>query len=115
MRLIVIIVTGVATVGLCVTFAWIGWTNANDVAAVVSTVVGVVALGATVWAGLRQAPESRARDSLRVSRTGTATAAKGGMVNTGVAGRRAHGVDGVAEDTGDASGSGNANTGIRLD
>jgi hypothetical protein len=111
----VIIVTGVVVTGLCVVFAWLGWDNANNLAAVISAAAGVAAVGATIWGATWQSAAGEPLADLRVARTGTATAIAGGTVNTGIRGRGVKGVDAVVEDTGDASGSGDANSGIRLD
>lgn len=114
-RRIVIIVTGVVVTGLCVVFVWVGWGNANMLAAVISAVAGVAAVGATVWAAAGQPGVDGSRVRLRVVRTGAATATAGGFANAGIMGRGVDGLEAVAEDTGDARGSGDANTGIRLD
>ncbi|MGX7827879.1 hypothetical protein ACTG9Q_22605 [Actinokineospora sp. 24-640] len=93
-------------------FAVARWDQADRVAAIVSALGAVAAVGVAVWAAVR-APQGA---SVRVSRTGDATA-HGGQANTGVSGEARH-LAGpvVAEKTGDAaaSGDGDANTGIRL-
>ncbi|WP_282797577.1 hypothetical protein [Streptomyces sp. CC224B] len=87
----------------------LGWGRANQVAGVVSAVVGVAALGVGVCALL--APSGST--SVRVSRTGRATAAGGGDANTGAVAPSSGGAVSV-EETGDArADGGSANTGYR--
>ncbi len=112
---VVLIVSGVVVAALGIWFAVARWDDANKVAAVVSALGAVAAVGVSVWAALR-AP--RSRTSLVVSDTGQAIAGSGGQAVTGVSGR-ADRVDGSirVERTGvaKASGGGDAVTGVQLD
>lgn len=114
-RRIVVLLTGLAVAGLCVLLAWMGWTNANTVAAVVSAVVGVATLGATVWSTM-QPSLKRPSTSVRVRRTGSASARSRGRANTGVEGATSSRPTVLVEGSGDAvaAGDGDANTGVRL-
>ncbi|MCZ9350965.1 hypothetical protein NGM36_14325 [Streptomyces mutabilis] len=87
----------------------LSWDRANQVAGVVSAVVGVAALGVGVCALL--APSGST--SVQVSSTGRATAAGGGDANTGAVASPSDGVVSVGE-AGDArADGGSANTGYR--
>jgi hypothetical protein len=112
----VIIVTGLAVAGLCAVFALVGWNDANALAAVASAVTGVAAVGATVWAAMREPSKEAPTTRVRAARTGEATARAAGTANTGIRGPAFDGLDVVAEDTGIAvaTGEGEANTGVRL-
>ncbi|MFI0169656.1 hypothetical protein [Streptomyces sp. NPDC017095] len=87
----------------------LSWDRANQVAGMVSAVVGVAALGIGVCGLL--APTGST--SVQVSRTGRATAIGGGDANTGVLASSSAGAVSV-EETGDARADvGSANTGYR--
>ncbi|MCT7350659.1 hypothetical protein N4P33_00400 [Streptomyces sp. 15-116A] len=87
----------------------LSWNRANQVAGVVSAVVGMAALGVGVCALL--APTGST--SVQVSRTGRATATGGGDANTGAVASTPAGEVSV-EETGDArADGGSANTGYR--
>ncbi|MEU9406625.1 hypothetical protein AB0E08_13160 [Streptomyces sp. NPDC048281] len=87
----------------------LSWDRANQVAGVVSAVVGVAALGVGVCALL--APSGST--SVQVCRTGSATATGGGDANTGVVASSSAGPVSV-RDSGDARAEGgSANTGYR--
>ncbi|MFF3877421.1 hypothetical protein [Streptomyces sp. NPDC001978] len=107
---VVIVVTGGAVGALAVVFAALSWDRADQVAGVVSALVGVAGLGAAVWAVLAG---RSSRGSVRVSDTGRAVVSGAGDANTGVISPQA-GSDVVVERTGDAQAEGgNANTGYR--
>ncbi|MFF5313087.1 hypothetical protein [Streptomyces massasporeus] len=87
----------------------LSWDRANQVAGIVSAVVGVAALGVGVCALL--APTGST--SVQVSRTGRATATSGGDANTGAVASSSAGAVSVGE-TGEArADGGSANTGYR--
>ncbi|MFF6911853.1 hypothetical protein [Streptomyces sp. NPDC012466] len=87
----------------------LSWDRANQVAGMVSAVVGVAALGVGVCALL--APTGST--SVQVSRTGRATATSGGDANTGAVASSSAGAVSVGE-TGEArADGGSANTGYR--
>lgn len=98
--------------GLAGWFALAKWDDANKVAAVLSALGAVAAVGVAVWAALRAAPGS----SVRVSRTGKATASSG-EANSGFRGPGGPVAGGVrVERTGDAeTAGGDANSGVRFD
>ncbi|MFY4720966.1 hypothetical protein [Streptomyces sp. LaBMicrA B280] len=103
----------VATVLVLAVFAGVlsllSWDRANQLAGVVSALVGVAALGAGVCALL--APSGTA--VVQVSRTGGATATGGGDANTGAVLPSSAGAVSIRE-TGDArADGGSANTGYR--
>lgn len=97
--------SGLVVAVLAGVFAYLGLERANQLAGVLSALVGVLALAVAVWALLPgRAP------AVRVRNTGAATARGDGLANTGVTGP-ARGPVEVA-DTGDAqSERGQANTG----
>ncbi|WP_234440513.1 hypothetical protein [Streptomyces rimosus] len=103
----------VTTVLILAVFAGVlsllSWDRANQVAGVVSAVVGMAALGVGVCALLA----SSGSTSVQVSRTGRATATGGGDANTGAVASSSAGSVSV-EETGDArADDGSANTGYR--
>lgn len=107
--------TAVAVAVLATIFVLMQWESANKVATAVSALAGLAAVGVAVWAGWSAA----AGDSttLRVIRTGSATASGGGNSNSGLVGKAGNLPDHlVVNQTGDAkaSGNGDANSGIRL-
>ncbi|MCT9114227.1 hypothetical protein ACFWD7_49340 [Streptomyces mirabilis] len=105
-----VLVTTVLVLGVFAgALSLLSWDRANQVAGVVSAVVGVAALGVGVCALL--APSGST--SVQVSRTGRATATGGGDANTGVVASSSAGAVSVGE-TGDArADGGSANTGYR--
>lgn len=107
---VVWVVTCLVVAGLGVWFSQAKWDDANKVAAVLSALGAVAAIGVAIWAALRTSSSG----SVRVSRTGKATAS-GGAANTGFRGESSGGQIRV-ERTGDAeSDGGDANTGVRID
>lgn len=112
-RRAVIIGTSLVTAGLFVMFALMRWESANRVATVLAAVAAVAAVGVAIWAALRTTSQN-VHGRLRTVRTGEAVADRSGTVNTGISGVASHGVDAMAKNTGDARGTGDANTGIRL-
>jgi cytosine/uracil/thiamine/allantoin permease len=116
-RRVVLVVTFLVVAGLGVWFAVAQWDQANRVATVASALGAVAAVGVAVWAALRGSGADEA-GSLRVSRSGTAIAGRGGTANTGVRASAStlRGPVGVNRSgDADASGGGDANSGIRLD
>lgn len=77
---LVVVASSVVVAALAGVFFFLSWERANQVAGIVSALVGIGSLGAALWAGLAAAPGRR----MRVSRTGNATARGGGSANTGV-------------------------------
>ncbi|MFJ4368848.1 hypothetical protein ACIP4S_32590 [Streptomyces chartreusis] len=119
-RVTVLVTSGVVAV-LAALFAVLRWDDADKIASAVSALAGVAAVGIGVWAGLTphgtDQPEPRAA-VLRVSGTGRATAGPSGRANTGVVASGGSLPSEVrVENTGDAdaSGGGEADSGIRLD
>lgn len=112
---VVLIVSAVVVAALGGWFAVARWDDANKVAAILSALGAVAAVGVTVWAALRVPPS---RKSLVVSDTGRAVAGSGGRAITGISGAP-DGVDGPVrvERTGDAdaTGGGDAVTGVHQD
>lgn len=113
-RKAVLVSTGLAVGAFAGVLSFLSWDRANQVAGVVSALVGVAALGISVFALLAPPPGP----SVRVSRTGKAVAGRGGSANTGVisvsGGVATRSVSVV--DTGDArADEGSANTGFRRD
>lgn len=95
-------------------FSFLSWDRANQVAGIVSALVGVAALGVAIWAALETSTGS-GDARVRVSRTGNATARGGGSANTGVIIPTSGAAGGVmqVDSTGDAeSDGGQANTGL---
>jgi hypothetical protein len=87
----------------------LSWDRANQVAGVVSAVVGVAALGVGVCALLARSGST----SVQVSRTGRASASGDGDANSGAVVSSSVGAVSVGE-TGDArADGGSANTGYR--
>ncbi|MFF8641116.1 hypothetical protein [Streptomyces sp. NPDC015345] len=108
-RRVVLVVTVLVLAVFAGALSLLSWDGANQVAGVVSAVVGVAALGVGVCALL--GPSGSA--SVQVSRTGRATAAGGGDANTGAVASSSAGVIAV-EETGDArADGGSANTGYQ--
>ncbi|WP_093819560.1 hypothetical protein [Streptomyces sp. PpalLS-921] len=87
----------------------LSWARANQVAGVVSAVVGVAALGVGVCALL--APSGSV--SVQVSRTGSATATGCGDANTGAVASPSDGVVSVGETDEARADGGSANTGYQ--
>lgn len=111
-RRVVLLSTGLAIAVLAGVLSFLSWDRANQVAGVVSALVGVAALGTSVYAVL--APSRGA--SVQVSRTGKAVATGGGDANTGLVLPSSGGTPASASisDTGDArADGGRANTGFR--
>ncbi|MFE2142271.1 hypothetical protein ACFXA3_11080 [Streptomyces sp. NPDC059456] len=110
-RRTVVGVTGLAVAVLAGVLSFLSWDRANQVAGVVSALVGVAALGTAVCTVLL-ADRSAA---VHVSRTGRAVA-RGGDANTGVVAPASSAMPGPlsVSDTGDArADGGSANTGYR--
>ncbi|MGW4227737.1 hypothetical protein ACWEF9_00360 [Streptomyces sp. NPDC004980] len=110
-RRAVLVSTGLAIAVLAGVLSFLSWDRADQVAGVVSALVGVAALGVSVYAVL--AP-SRGT-SVQVSGTGKAVARGGGDANTGFV-APSGGATGSASvsTTGDAEADGgDANTGFR--
>ena len=113
-RRVVIIGTAGAVAALAVMLAVVRWDDANKVAVVISALAAVAAIGVGICAAPAGASSG---GGSRVSRTGRATAGRGGWANTGVSGPAGSLPAGVRVDrTGDADApdGGDANTGIRL-
>ena len=105
-----LLVTMVMVAGLAVLILLLRWEEANRVASSVSALAAVAAVGVAVWAAWPAVPR---RESVRVGRTGNATAGAGGKANTGYSGSGGSVPPGLSVDrTGDAEG-GDANTGIQ--
>lgn len=106
------VVTCLAVAGLGVTFVLLAWDQANRVATVASALGAVAAVGVAIWAAL-----SGSMASIRVSRTGQATARDGGTAVSGVLGPATPAGRLHADRTGDVTGTtdGQATSGIRLD
>ncbi|MFI6740924.1 hypothetical protein ACIBI9_49080 [Nonomuraea sp. NPDC050451] len=122
-RRVAVLVTAVVVVVVAVVLAVLRWDDANKLSTALSALAGLAAVGVGVWAAL---PGSSGRRRVRASRTGKATAGRGGQANTGVivvkGAKTAEAGEGAVDDvradkTGDAdaSGGGDANTGVRLD
>ena len=110
---VVVAVTCVVVAGLAVVFAVVQWDRANRIAVVVSALAAVAAVGVAVWAAL----PSRAGSVVVASGTGDAVAGPGATAKTGVS-APAVGLPGRVEATrtgkADASGGGEATTGVDL-
>ena len=106
--------TASAVVVVAVLLVVLRWDDANKLAAALSALAGLAAVGVGVWAAL---PSPSSRGQTGVSRTGRAVARHGGTANTGVLGRAASAGGIQVDQTGDAeaSGGGTANTGVHLD
>lgn len=110
---VVLALTSLVVAGLGGWLAVARWEQANHVAAVISTLATVAALGVAVWAVLRRSDRT---GGLTASGTGNARAKGAGDANTGVSGLATKGIGHiVVKDTGDAdTEGGDANTGIRF-
>jgi hypothetical protein len=112
-RRVALAVTCLVIAGLAVWFAVAKWEQASRVATVISALAAVAAVGIAVWAALPGAGHR----TVRVSRTGPATAGRGGTATSGLTGPAA-GLSGSIEvdRTGhaDASRGGDATTGADL-
>src|SRR5690242_15857359 len=98
-RMVLIATAGVVAV-LAILLVVFRWDSANKIAVVVSALAAVAAVGVAIWAALGAEPSSK---SLRLSRTGRATAGSGGRANSGVSGPAGSLPDNVVvERTGDA-------------
>ncbi len=109
------IVTCVLVAGLGMWLTLARWDDANKVATSVSALGAVAAVGVAVWAVVR-AP--RSGGSIVVSESGRASATSEGSAVTGVSGKASVDIGSIrAERTGDAeaSGGGNATSGVELD
>ncbi|MER6815976.1 hypothetical protein ABT299_42480 [Spirillospora sp. NPDC000708] len=108
MLVITCVVVAVLAVLLCV----LSWDWANKVAASVSALASVAAVGIAVWTVL--ARESGTR--VRIHNSGDATATRGGKASTGVRGPADAMGEAVVEDSGNAKASdaGEASTGVNL-
>lgn len=102
--------TGGGVAALAVVFATLSWDRADQVAGVVSALVGVAGLGAAVWAALAGGSGT---GRVRVSRTGAATTTGTGEANTGVVSSAGDGDIGVHRTGPARSDGGSANTGYR--
>jgi hypothetical protein len=113
-RRVALLVTAAVVVVVAVALAVLRWDDANKLATSLSALAGLAAVGVGMWAAL---PGSSGRRRVRASRTGKATAGRGGQANTGVIVAKGTEDDVRAAKTGDAdaSGAGDANTGVRLD
>jgi hypothetical protein len=112
-RMVLITTAGVVAV-LAVLLVVFRWDSANKIAVVVSALAAVAAVGVAIWAAL---PAMSSGKGVRVSRTGRATAGRGGRANSGFSGPASSLSDDVMVDrTGDAdaSGGGDANSGVQL-
>ncbi|MFI5589363.1 hypothetical protein ACIA5G_30215 [Amycolatopsis sp. NPDC051758] len=112
---VTLIVTCVLVAGLAGWLALARWDDANKVATAVSALGAVAAVGVAVWAVIRAPKAGR---SMAVSDTGRATATSGGKAVTGFSGKADSTTGSVqVERTGDAqaSGDGNAVSGVQLD
>ncbi|MFH8691398.1 hypothetical protein ACH4EC_31575 [Streptomyces anulatus] len=104
--------TGLAVAVLAGVLSFLSWDRAGQVAGVVSAVVGVAALGVSVYGAFGP---SRGPD-VQVSATGRATSRGGGDANTGFVAPASTTPPGSVSvsDTGDAEADGgSANTGLR--
>lgn len=114
-RRIVLLVTCLAVIGLLVWLTMAKWSSASKIAAVVSALGAVAAVGVAIWAAF---PGSVSAGSVRASRTGKAIARRGSHAISGIA-LSTHNSQGKlnADRTGDAEASdgGEATSGIRLD
>ncbi|MFJ1934279.1 hypothetical protein ACIOGZ_16695 [Kitasatospora sp. NPDC088160] len=111
-RRAIIVATCLAVAVLAGALSFLSWDSANQAAGVVSAVVGVAALGVSVYAVL---PSSRGV-AVQVSETGKAMVRGSGDANTGFVAPAAGGLPGsvTVRNTGDAEAdSGSANTGFR--
>lgn len=110
----VVVVTGFAVALLGAAFAFLTWDQADRLAGVLSALLAVAGLGASV-AALVAAPGPAPR-TVEVSGTGDAVARNGGSANTGYRSDSSSPGDGTVRvaDTGDArADGGEANTGYR--
>ncbi|MFD8911703.1 hypothetical protein [Streptomyces sp. NPDC059575] len=108
-RRVVLVTTVLVLTVFAGALSLLSWDRANQVAGVVSAMVGVAALGVGACALL--APSGNT--SVQVCRTGRATATGGGDANTGAVASSSPGAVSVSE-TGDALADGaSANTGYR--
>ncbi|MFE6982716.1 hypothetical protein [Streptomyces griseus] len=111
-RRAVLMWTGLAVAVLAGVLSFLSWDRADQVAGVISAVVGVAALGVGVYGALGPA---RGPD-VQVSGTGRAVSRGGGEANTGFVAPASHTAPGSVSvsDTGDAEADGgSANTGFR--
>jgi hypothetical protein len=114
-RRVALSVTFVVVAGLLVWLMMVEWSSASEIATVVSALAAVAAVGVAVWAALPGAGEG---GGAQASRTGRAVARGKSIAVSGlvVSGRRSSGRF-EARRTGDAdaSGGGEATSGVRLD
>ncbi len=114
-RRVTLLITSLVVAGLLVWLLVVRWDNANKIAAVVSALAAVAAVGVAVWAAL---PSSVANGGARASRTGKAIARRKSNAISGIVSntRKATGQL-EADRTGDADASdgADATSGVRLD
>jgi len=108
---VALVVTCVVVAGLGTWFAVSRWDDANRIATVASALGAIAAVGVAIWAALRTPSPQK---SITVKDTGTASGRK---AVTGVIGKADSVGTIRVERTGDAtaSGDGNAVTGVELD
>jgi hypothetical protein len=112
-RQLVLFLTTLVVAALAALFAWLGPSEAERLAIVVTGLAAVAAVGVAGWAAL---PGGRSA-GVRVSHTGPARAGKGGIATSGLSGT-AHSAGPVeVEHTGSAKADegGKATSGIYLD
>ncbi len=110
----VVVSTGLALAVLAGLLTLLSWDRANQVAGLISALVSVAGLGASVWGLL----SSSHGPSIQVSSTGKATASGNGKANTGFISPQGDRISGsiVVNSTGDAeSENSDSNTGFRVD
>jgi hypothetical protein len=111
-RWVAMVTAGVVAV-LLVLLVLLRWDSANKIGVVVSALAAVAAVGVAIWAAFPAASGM----SVRVLRTGRATAGPGGRANSGVSGPAdSFPSDVLVDRSGDADASkgGDANSGIQL-
>lgn len=124
-RRVVVLGTGVVLAALAGVFVVVGWDRAIRISTVVSALAAVAAVGVAVWAAwpvvrsrsdLSRRPRSEPELTVRVSGSGTATARGHGSSVSGASGPATSApnrVEAVKTGDADASGGGDATSGIR--
>jgi hypothetical protein len=111
----VLTVTFLLVAGLGAWFAVARWDEANKVAAILSALGAVAAVGVAVWTALRS---MQSGSSTTIQKTGHARADSGGDANTGLRGKSGRApLSTRLKRTGDAEATdgGSANSGVHLE
>lgn len=108
----ILVITLLVVAGMGFWFSVARWDDASKIAAVLSALAGIAAVGVAAWAALRGTPIS---SKITVKSSGDATS-DSGDANTGVRGKAApSGLSVKINNSGEAkSKDGNSNTGLHL-